>query len=199
MKSFLVISALSLVFAVQSAMAASGTPSHPLPLIVEQRLNQSALTGPIVRLGTQVTQKKVNVLKAVYDFSILGGASGATGATGASHILKDSDGGDAVLPKNALIKSVMVRVVDTLVNSGAAVQCGIDANASDLVSHTAITTLNSGNRMTAGGIVQGTMSGWLKVPGYNQAVGCLFPSSGAGLSAGKFVLYIEYYIGAPNE
>lgn len=194
-----VLSLLSLALAAESAFATQGTPSNPLPLIVEQRLNSSALTGPIVRLGTQVTQKKVNVLKAVYDYSILGGESGATGATGASHILKDSDGGDATLPKNGLVKSVMVRVVNTLVNSGAAVQCGINADANDLVSHTAITTLNSGNRMTAGAVVQGTMSGWLKVAGYNRAVGCLFPSSGAGLSAGKFVLYIEYYIGAPNE
>jgi hypothetical protein len=190
---------LSLAIMAESAFATQGNPSNPLPLIVQQRLNQSALAGPLVRLGTQVTQKKVNVLKAVYDYAILGGTSGSTGATGASHILKDSDGGDATLPKDALVKSVMVRVPTTLTSaiSGAAIQCGINANANDLVSPTQVSTLNSGNRMTAGAIVQGTVSGWLKVIDYNQAVGCLI--MGAPITAGKYVLYIEYYIGYPNE
>jgi len=187
------LAALSLAFAGEAAFATQGNPSNPLPLIVEQRLNSSALTGPIVRLGTQVTQKKVNVLKAVYDYAVLGGLSGG------STILKDSDGGDATLPKNALVKNVMVRVATALTGSqaGVTLKCGWNSASDNLLTATDISTLSAGNRMTAGAIVQGTVTGWRRVDGYNTAVGCVI---GVGtITSGKAVLYIEYYIGAPNE
>lgn len=187
------LAALSLALAAESALATQGTPANPLPLIVEQRLNSSALTGPIVRLGTQVTQKKVNVLKAVYDYAILGGLSGG------STILKDSDGGQATLPKDALVKNVMVRVSTDMTGNqvGVTLKCGWNSSSDNLLTATAISTLSSGNRMTAGAIVQGTVAGWKKVVGYNTAVGCVV---GVGqITAGKAVLYIEYYVGAPNE
>jgi hypothetical protein len=188
------LAALSLAFAAESALATQGNPSNPLPLIVEQRLNSSALTGPLVRLGTQVTQKKVNVLKAVYDFSILGGASGS------SLVLKDSDGGDATLPKNAIVKNVMVRVATGLTGSqsGVTLKCGWNSTSDNLLAATAISTLSAAPRMTAGAIVAGTVSGWKVVDdGYNVAVGCKIAVG--TITAGKAVLYIEYYLGAPQE
>lgn len=192
---FLFLICFCLALTVQAAFATQGVPAYPLPLIVEQRMNSSALSSPIVHLGTQVTQKKVNVLKAVYDFAILGGASGS------SIILKDSDAGMATLPKNALVKSVVAKVVTPLAVSQAntTVQCGWDSTASNLLGSGNAVALNTSNGFTAGAIVQGTVTGWRRVDdGYNVAVGCKLGGPGA-LTAGKMVLYIEYYIGAPNE
>lgn len=189
-----ILAILSLAFAAESALATGGNPAYPVPLIVQQRLNSSALTGPIVRLGTQVTEKKVNVLKAVYDYALLGGLSGG------STILKDSDGGDAVLPMRAIVKNVMFRVATAFTGNqtGVTLKCGWDSASVNLLAATTISSLSAGNRMTAGAIVAGTIAGWRTVDdGYNVAVGC---KVGVGqITAGKGVLYIEYYIGAPNE
>lgn len=80
----------------------TGKPGVPLPADVETRLNTSAVHAPLVKLGSQVTQKKVNVLKAVYDVSKLGGATLST------FTLRDAAGGQAVLPKGAIVQRVLI-------------------------------------------------------------------------------------------
>jgi hypothetical protein len=183
---------LALLLTAEAAMAGQGTPSNPLPIIVEQRLNDSALSGPLTRLGTQVTQKKVNVLKAVYDFAILGGASGS------SIILKDSDGGQATLPKGAVVRRVLISTPTALTASQttATLSFGLDALATNFKAATVIGTYNAGERFVDG-IPQGSAATAMHVNGYNQAVGMQIGV--APITAGKVVLYIEYYIGYPNE
>lgn len=186
------MASLFALFAAQAALATVGTPSTPLPLLVESRLNDSALSAPIVKLGTQVTQKKVNVLKAVYDFAVLGGASGS------SIILKDASGGDATLPKNAIVKRVTISRATTLTaaQTNATLAFGTDALAANFKAATTFSTFNTGEGLTDG-IPVGSSATSLRIRDYNMAVGMKIGV--APITAGKLVVYIEYYIGAPNE
>lgn len=196
MKKFSLISLVALVaaFTTQIALATVGNPATPLPLTTEQRLNNSALSAPIVKLGSQITQKKVQVLKAVYDFAVLGGASGS------SIILKDASGGDATLPKGAIIKSVVFSTPTALAGTGSPqISFGIESASTDMKTATAIASFSAGNRLLTGIQVPGTPSTWTRVYNYNHAVGMLITGAGAHLTAGKVVVYIEYYVGAPNE
>jgi hypothetical protein len=195
MKKFSLLSLATLVFALtaQIAVAAVGTPATPLPLLTEQRLNNSALSAPIVKLGTQITQKKVQVLKAVYDFAVLGGASGS------SIVLKDGSGGDATLPKGAIIKSVAFSNPTALTgNTGSpTLSFGIESASTDMKAATAIASFATANGMLTGIQVPGTLSTWTRVAGFNHTVNVKIASG--NVTAGKVVAYIEYYVGAPNE
>ena len=74
-----------------------------VPADVRFLLNQGY--GAETQLGTQTIDKKVQVLKAVYDYSVLSGSANAVLS------LKDTDGKDAVIPANALITDCVIDVV----------------------------------------------------------------------------------------
>lgn len=80
-----------------------GVAEVKVPADVRFVLNQGY--GAEAQLGTQVIDKKVQVLKAVYDFSVLSGSAST------AYSLKDTDGKDAVIPANALIVDCMIDVI----------------------------------------------------------------------------------------
>lgn len=162
--------------------------AFPTPNEVEKILNLGGAEGiRKVQLGTQITQKKVQVIKGTYDFNRDGGASTAF------ITLKDADGKAAVIPKSAVIKQVTIDLLHApLASTGVAnISLGIttatDLYAANLVS--AMTTMS-----LISGTATGTAINMLKLPstiaGRTPSVNITTNS----LSQGKFNVIIEYYL-----
>ncbi len=174
-------------FTAESAFSAArytGTPSVPLPIVVKQMLNSSSTAAPIMSLGTQVTEKKLNVLRCVYDYSVLGGLSGST------YKLKDASGGDCVAPKGAIVKRAYIQTITTF--SGGLIRIGGNVD-NDLLASTAGHLLVS----TAPGLTIGapiaTVATMYRVP-QNEAL-TLSVGGASNLSAGKLNVFVEYFLG----
>lgn len=197
MKTFLTLTLATLV-AGASAFATSGTSSFPLPAAQKGRLNRQTLQG--VALGTELFDKKVQVLKAQYSFAVLGGASTSTTNT---LKLKDVDGKDAILPTNAVIRQVLIDVITAPVastqTSGAPnhfngnfnapiFALGINNSADLKAAGSASTAYTAG--LIAGTPV-GTASTAVKVTGNSVVTLTL---TGGSVTAGKFNAFIEYYL-----
>lgn len=107
-----------------------------------QRANTSApLDGASVQNGTQYglgteINRTANRLKAVWNFAVLGGATGNIG-------LLDDQGNAAILPLGALVVQAMAYVVTAPVGSGGSIGLNLLAS-SDLMAQTAITSLTTG-------------------------------------------------------
>lgn len=162
----------------------TGKPGVPLPSDVESRLNFSATHAPLVKLGTQVTQKKLNVLKAVYDVSKLGGATLST------FTLRDAAGGQAVLPKGAIVQRVLIHTPLALTTGSTMTWLSLGVNTPrDLqwdIPYTAY-ALNA----VMEGRVAGTSTS-IRVAAANSAV--VGKLVGGSLSAGKVNFFIEYVL-----
>lgn len=171
------------LFLASSAMATSGgSPGLPLPADVEHLLNRAS--GLPAGLGTQVTQKKVNVMKAVYDFTKLGGVAGS------SLILRDASGGTATLPANAIVTDCMIQVITAPVGVGASIELGLTTQT-DIKGTTAITAFTTSGMIACTPV--GTAATAIKVGGSRASVTAFI--TGAALTAGKFNVFLEYYLG----
>lgn len=179
MKSLFIMLALVLGFTVEVALAI------PLPAEVEYVLNNTVNPPPEVKLGSQVTQKKVNVLKAVYDVAVLGGASGS------SKVMRDAAGGKAILPKGAIIKQVTIQTPTTLVASSGTptISFGVESASTDIKGANNVATYNAG---LVAGIQTGAAATMTRVPA-DYPVGVKVNTN--NLASGKVVLFIEYYLG----
>jgi len=179
MNALFLLLALVFGFTVETALAV------PLPRQVEFILNNTANPPPEVKLGSQVTQKKVNVLKAVYDVAVLGGASGS------SKVMRDAAGGAAKLPRGAIITRVTIDPQTALVASSGSptVSFGVESASTDIKGATAIATLNAG---LVAGIQDGQLANMKKV-GADLPVGVKVNTN--NLASGKIVLFIEYLLG----
>lgn len=165
-----------------NAFAITGSEGLPLPAAVEAQLNTSAVHAPEVGLGTQVTQKKVNVMKAVYDFAKLGGSSGA------SVILKDAAGGQAVLPKKAIIVDCIIDVITNLTSSGTpTVSVGV-TTATDILGATTYSSITQRKAC----VPVGTAATSVKVGGAKAAVTATINTN--DLTAGKFNVFLYYLL-----
>ncbi len=185
LNSLLLVAALSIGLGAQAGI--NGSPATPLPLLVEQRLNNSALNAPIVKLGSQVTQKKVNVMKAIYDVAQLGGSSGT------SYVLKDAAGGDAVLPVNAIVTNVLIDVRTGFTISSGAINLSLGLNAHNDLKDATASNLWTG--LMAGTPI-GTAATAFRVTQVNRTV-TISLSGLSNVTAGKLNVYIEYYLGNP--
>ena len=166
-----------------SAFATAVTSVHyglPQPASVEKKLNVSATAGPAVGLGTQVTQKKLNVLKAVYDFSKLGGTSGTT------YTLKDAAGGDAVLPAGAIIWDGVTDEVTNMTGTATMV-LGVNST-NDLLTATATATWSGRQAI----IPVGDAAHAVKVTTANSAVTATLGSG--SITAGKINVFLFYVL-----
>lgn len=182
MRKFLITGILAIFFATNAFAATTATPSVPQPASVKQLLNSSVIHAPRVLLGAQVTEKKVNVMKAVYDFAVLGGTSGAT------VVLRDASGGSAVLPAGAIIKQVMVdEVTNVTVSAGGTISLGVNTTT-DLLGATAGASFSG----VIAGVPVGTAATAVKVTTANSAVTATFGTNAT--TAGKLNVFIEYYL-----
>lgn len=185
MKKLLVI--LSLLLTAQAfATSTTRQPGIPMPKDVAAQLNLSAVHAPTVALGDQVTTKKLNVLKAVYDFAKLGGASGT------SVILRDASGGNAMLPPKAIVKDVIIDVLTALAGTGAKVTIGLQTS-NDLKTEVPASFYTVAiNRAT----LNGSSGLYTKIGGARVAPTISFTGTaeGSSVTAGKFNMFIEYYL-----
>jgi hypothetical protein len=128
-------------------------------------------------------------MRAVYDYSILGGSSAAAIS------LHDSDGKAAILPSGAIIKRTMIDVItaprtNRTTGDFTGGTIGLSAQTSgDLkATNTATTALASG---LVEGIPVGTAATSIKL----TAARTIQATIGvAALTAGKFNVIIEYYL-----
>lgn len=174
---------LLLLISLNAFATNGGLPGLPLPADVKQLLNQSAIHAPIAGLGTQVTEKKVNVMKAVYDFAKLGGSSGA------SVILKDASGGQAVLPAKAIVVDCLIDVITTPTASSGTptISLGLTTSA-DIKASANYNTYTQ--RMAC--IPVGTAATVIKVGGGKSAVTATIGTN--NLSAGKINVFLYYLL-----
>jgi hypothetical protein len=162
-----------------TAMAAAG---FPVPSTVEFLGNNPSNEGfRKIQLGTQLVQKKTQLMKAKYDFAKQGGAVGAI-------ILQDVDGKDAVLPTKAIIRQVILDI-QTGITSGGLATVALGANTTtDLLAATAKASLGAG---LVAGIPVGTAATAVKTTAQRNITATV---GTAALTAGKFTAFIEYYL-----
>lgn len=161
----------------------AGTPS---PASVRTLLNLGGANGAafqLVRLGTQLADKKVQVMKASYDFAVQGGSDVA------SLNLKDTDLKDAVIPKSAIIKQVLIDTITAPVGTNATITLAADTPGADLKAATAITSYTAGSLQA--GTPVGTAATMHKMLADRTITMRVL---GNNLTAGKFNVFIEYYL-----
>lgn len=179
-----IILLLSLLLTTQAfATSTSVKPGVLLPKDVEALLNNGSINAAGVLLGSQVTAKKLNVMKAVYDFAKLGGASGT------SAILRDASGGIAVLPAKALIKRAVIDVQTPLAGTSASASIGIITSAD--IKASALATTYTGVVDT---LYSGSVFGKVGATNVAPTISFIGIPAGSSVTAGKFNLFIEYYL-----
>lgn len=179
------ISLLMLALVSTSALAITG-PALPLAPAVKSLAN-SGRPGAIqsIKLGSQLVDNKIQVLRAILDISTLGGA-----ASGSSFTLKDPEGGDATLPDNAIVRQVFIDTITAAASgSGTTPQISFGTD-SPPVNFKAATNFTSYSGIVAG-IPVGTAASAVKMSADTAVAAKVTAGS---LSSGKIDLLIEYLI-----
>lgn len=145
-------------------------------------------TSPHEGLGEAVHKTKC-MLVAVYDYSVLGGAVGDIG-------LKDDAGNDAILPKGAVVTSVIVAVLTTVTSGGAATVAFKALADGDLLAATGKASLVStaGSQYTLGIPVMSDVSKFVGPVTADAGAQVKAQVAAAALTAGKIKVFIEYII-----
>lgn len=151
---------------------------------IEFMLNRGSEAMRKAQLGTQITTKKLHVMKAVYDFTVVGGGIGDV-------LLKDADGKDAVIPKDAIITKVIVNSLRDLSSTGSATVALKLQTAADLKAAVTYASYSSATPIIAGVPVD-TAATMFKLTAQRQVKATIATAS---LTAGKFNAYVEYYLG----
>lgn len=131
------------------------------------------------QLGTSLVMNRVHDLKAIYDFSVLGGALNAT------LTLRGDDGKPVIIPKNAVIIDCYIDVLTPLTTSASGTMALQAQAANDL--HTALAAASYTGIVacvpvgTAASAIKMTSDGTLKA----------VIATGA-ITAGKFNLHVQY-------
>lgn len=183
MKKF-IVGVLFLALAPLGALAAVPTATE-----TQFVLDNDSNAGPAMRLGTQITQERIQVKKCVYDYAVLGGGTTATPLT-----LKDTDGGPCALPAAALILGGYLDVVTdptATVYTNSTLSWSTGSGASDLLAgkrYTAFTSTLGNTQITL--IPVGTTATMIKTRGI---VNPKLTVNGI-LTAGKINLFIQYLL-----
>ncbi len=207
-KIFLITSLLVALLGSPS-FAYVGNPTMPSASTVRFLLDHNIMRGDQTKLGTQLTDHKIQLLKGQWSFAKQGGAS-VLSPSAFGIILQDADGKDAVLPTNAVVKMVTLDVIQTPTASASTgftlpkISFGVNT-PNDLFPSTLATTLSG---FVAGTPID-TAATFVKVKRvqpagpYNPSV---FPSPDKGNSAlvmniaggsvlsGKLNVFVEYYL-----
>jgi len=160
-------------------LAATASAMFNISTAGQALLVKANTTSPLEGLGTVVNQTK-NMIKCVYDYSVLGSVQTPTG-------LLDDQGNACVLPVGAIAVRDYLYVVTAFVGPGASVSLSLKSLA-DLKALTAITAL------TLAAPLEGALTGAMTLALGATTVASSQPyiwSNGA-LTAGKLNVYIEY-------
>lgn len=183
MNKFISILMLSLVSV--SALAITG-PALPLAPEVKELAN-SGRQGAIqkIKLGSQLVDNKVQVLRAILDVTTIGGV-----ASGSSVTLKDPEGGDATLPDNAIVRQVFIDTITAAASGSGStptVSFGTDSTPTNFKAATGFTSYSG----IVAGIPVGTAATAVKMSADSAVKAQVLAGS---LSSGKIDLLIEYLI-----
>ncbi len=174
----ILISFVLLAFSSQ-AFAAAGLPQ---PAVVKAVANLGGAEGlRKIQIGTQLTDKKIQVMKAKWDFAVQGGAVSTIN-------LKDVDGKDAVLPNKAVIRQVIIDRITAPTSAGGAGTIALNANsAGDLLVAVDADTLSA----IHAGVPVGTAATAVKTTAQRTLTAAIATEA---LTAGKIIVFVEYYI-----
>lgn len=178
MKTF-VFSILAFLCAATSALAQTEARTEE----VQFKLNHGDI-GAFGRdqVGTELIKHREHSLKCVYDFSVSGGSSAA------NINLLDEVGKACVLPKNAIIRDVLIDVVTAPTSGGlATISLGSGVSAVDFKAATAIATYSG----LVAGIPIGSAATAIKLTGDKTPVAKI---AVAPLTAGKLNIHIKYQL-----
>ena len=146
------------------------------------RLNELDKKAPIEGLAGEVHKTK-NVLKAVWDFAVQGGAVG-------SLLLLDDRGNPAKLPSGSIITGGLIEVITALTSTGGTGTVALTANAAaDLLAAVDADTLSALHAL----IPVGTAATAIKLTAERQITLTIATNA---LLTGKIAVYIDYYAGA---
>lgn len=152
-------------------------------LILEKEFDCNNDLGPVGgkhQLGTTIVKNHKHVMRALYDFSVVGGAVSTIN-------LKDEDGKDAVVPNKAIITSVFIDTL-TAPTSGGAATIALGANSTtDLKAATAIASYTG----IIAGVPVGTAATAVKLTNDRTITATV---ATAALTAGKIYVLIEYIL-----
>lgn len=139
-------------------------------------------TSPLESLGAELHKTK-NVLKAIYDFTTLGGAVGDIA-------LIDDDGKPAVIPAKAVVTRVWSETITSVTSLGSATVAGKWLTAADLQVATAKATLVAAAFVE--GVPDGTAAKFIKGSASDVVVKATVAV--AALTAGRVLYYVEYVL-----
>lgn len=150
------------------------------------QLNNTPPGAPVL-LGTKLVDRTIHTLRAKYDFSVLGGAS--IQSLGGLQLLNE-EGKPFALPKNAIVRAVLVDVVGTVTAVGSNAKISIGANSKvDLLAATAISSFSSGSILA--GLPVNTAATAVKVL-FDESIDMVV--TGNDLNGGKFFVIVDYSI-----
>jgi hypothetical protein len=138
--------------------------------------------APVEGIGSAINANK-NLMKCVYDFAVLGGATGNLG-------LVDDEGNKAILPLGAIVTRSFVSVITAPASTGSATVAAFVVSAADVLAATAISAI-AGN-------VEGKQTGAASL--FTAAITAVLGNQAsiaiatAPLSGGKMDIFLEYII-----
>jgi hypothetical protein len=139
--------------------------------------------SPLEGLGLEVHRCK-NMMKVIYDFSVLGGAIGDI-------FLLDDQGNKAILPTGAIVTNTVCNVITAVTSAGSATVALKLLNSADLMGATAKASLASG---FVAGVPVGTAATWVGPVTAQAGTQVKATVAVAALTAGKLQFFIEYVI-----
>lgn len=155
--------------------------------VAQKLLKVANQDDPLPGIGT-VVHKTKNCLKAIYDFTVQGGAVSTIP-------LLDDQGNPAILPQNAYVTNVVaVASVAPLSSGSATVSLGSNLSGSvvDLQAATAKATLAL--NAAVAGVPVGTAATWVGPITGQSGLQVQVAIAVAALTAGKINYFIEYVI-----
>lgn len=174
------------------AFGFDGNPAMPSPSVIRDALNVTPPDSFLAQLGTQMTDHKLQMKKATYRYTRDAGTSSLT------VFLKDVDGKDAVIPAKAIIKQVLIEVLNAANQHTASgysnpkISFGIHSPI-DLKAATAYTSFSAA-ALVAGGPI-GTAATMVKVLRSTLLHSVLQMQITEGsLIGGDFNIFVEYYL-----
>jgi hypothetical protein len=136
--------------------------------------------SPFEGLDKMVNQKR-GVVKGVYDFATLGGATG-------TYLLKDENGDVIQLPSKAIITQAYIDIITACVSTGNNGTIAVQANAAnDLLSAVDADTLSG----VSAGVPVGTAATMVKLTAARN-ISLLIGTN--PLTAGKFNFFVEWVL-----
>lgn len=133
------------------------------------------------RLGTTIIKHQVRMIKAIYDFSVLGGAVSTVN-------LKGIDGQNVILPKNAIVTDCLIDVITAGTTSASGTMAiGTGQSTNDLKAALAAASYTG----VLACVPVGTAATAIKMTADRTVTGTI--ATGA-LTAGKWNVLIQYVI-----